>query len=122
MKIDINDHRKVYAIKEEFNNAFPYLKLEFFTKPHKPGGASPKTYITDSGHLIGDIRTVHESGTITITPQMTVSELEQHFADVYGLSVQVFRKSGDVWLETTTTDNWSLEKQNQKAIDFMTGS
>lgn len=53
---------------------------------------------------------------------MTVSELEQHFADVYGLSVQVFRKSGEVWLETTTTDNWSLEKQNQEAIDLMTGS
>jgi hypothetical protein len=26
--------------------------------------------------------------------------------------VQVFRKSGKVWLETTVTDGWTLEEQN----------
>ena len=30
----------------------------------------------------------------------------------FGLSAQVFRLSGDVWLETTSTDNWTLEEQN----------
>ena len=45
---------------------------------------------------------------------MTVGDLEQRFQDVYGLSVQVFRKSGKVWLETTVTDNWTLDEQNDK--------
>ena len=45
---------------------------------------------------------------------MTVTDLEQNFSDVYGLSIQVFRKSGDVWLETTITDGWTLEKQNEQ--------
>jgi hypothetical protein len=63
---------------------------------------------------LGECRTIHDSGTLTITPQMTVANLEQGFADVYGLSVQVFRKSGKVWLETTVTDNWTLEEQNRQ--------
>lgn len=118
MKIDINDYRKIFAIQEEFNQAFPYLKLEFFSKPHKQGGASPKELITESSKLLGDCRTIHASGSLTINPSMTVAEIEQNFADVYGLSVQVFRKSGTSWLETSTTDDWTLEKQNAEGEEL----
>lgn len=120
MKIDINDHRKVFAIQEEFNEVFPYLKLEFFSKPHKQGGASSKESIAESSKLIGDCRTIHAGGTLTVNPNMTVAELEQNFTDVYGLSVQVFRKSGNSWLETTTTDGWTLEKQNKEGEELST--
>ena len=112
MQIVINDHRKIFAIQKEFSEVFPYLKLQFFSKPHTKGGASPKELMKHPAKPLGECRTIHNSGIITITPQMTVANLEQNFNDVYGLSVQVFRKSGNAWLETTVTDNWSLEKQN----------
>ncbi len=114
MKIAINDKRKIFAIQEDFNTLFPYLKLEFFTKPHKAGGASPKKLMKSSSKTLGECRTIHQKGTMTITPKMTVSELEQNFADTFGLSTQVFRKSGKVWLETTVTDGWTLEEQNKQ--------
>lgn len=114
MKITINDNRKIFAIQEEFNSAFPYLKLEFFAKPHTVGGGSAKKLIRHSSKTLGECRTVHNKGHITITPQMTVAELEQRFSDAYGLGVQVFRKSGKVWLETTVTDSWTLEQQNNE--------
>jgi hypothetical protein len=114
MKIIINDRRKIDAIQKTFNAQFPYLKLEFFSKPHKVGGASSKKIMKSPSKTLGECRTIHDSGTLTITPQMTVANLEQGFADVYGLSVQVFRKSGKVWLETTVTDNWTLEEQNRQ--------
>jgi hypothetical protein len=112
MQITINDSRKIFAIQEEFNTVFPYLKLEFFSKPHKPGGASAKKFIKHSSLVLGECRSVHKKGIITITPNMTVVDLEQRFNDVYGLGVEVFRKSGKVWLETTVTDGWTLEEQN----------
>jgi hypothetical protein len=118
MKITINDKRKIFAIQEDFNEAFPYLKLEFFAKPHKAGGASAKKFMKSSSKTLGECRTIHNKGTLNITPQMTVIELEQHFADVYGLSVQVFRKSGRVWLETTITDSWTLEEQNKQGEEL----
>lgn len=114
MKIQINDHRKIHAIQKEFSTMFPWLKIEFFSKPHKIKAGSPRTELVPSAKTLGECRTVHDSGTITITPGMTVADLEQSFRDVYGLAVQIFRKSGRTWLETTVTDTWTLEKQNEQ--------
>lgn len=118
MKITINDSRKISAIQEDFNAMFPYLKIEFFSKLHKVGGSSPKKSMKSSTKTLGECRTVHKKGSVNITPEMTVSELEQNFADTYGLSVQVFRKSGKVWLETTITDSWTLEEQNKQGEEL----
>jgi hypothetical protein len=118
MKIAINDNRKILAIQEEFSEIFPYLKLEFFAKPHIKGGASLKTCIKHNTKTLEECRTIHNNGEITITPEITVSNLEQRFIDVYGLSVQVFRKSGKVWLETTVTDGWTLLEQNRQGEDL----
>jgi hypothetical protein len=118
MKIMINDSRKIYTIQEEFNTLFPYLKIEFFSKPHKEGGASPKRLVHNNRKTIGECRTVHKNGTVTIIPNITVSELEQNFNDVYGLSAQVFRQSGNIWLETTVTDGWTLEQQNNQGKEL----
>jgi hypothetical protein len=49
---------------------------------------------------------------------MKVSELEELFEEVFGLSVQVFRKSGESWLQTTTTDSWTLNQQNLKGKEM----
>ncbi len=114
MKITINDKRKIFAIQEEFNIAFPFLRIEFFSKPHKPGAGSSKKLIKHQSKTLGECRTIHNAGSITISENMTVNELEQRFGDVYGLGVQVFRKSGNVWLETTVTDGWTLKEQNDQ--------
>jgi hypothetical protein len=118
MKIEINDHRKLFAIQKEFKDTFPYLKLEFFSKPHKVGGPSSKKIMKHPSKTIGQARVIHNKGILTITPSMTVADLEQAFRDVYGLSVQIFRKSGRVWLETTATDGWTLEKQNKQGEEL----
>ena len=114
MKITISDKRKVQSIQEDFVEMFPFLKIEFFSSPHKAGAPSPKKLIRHPAATIGDCRSKHNSGSITIIPGMTVAELEQQFSDVYGLSVQIFRQSGKAWLETTVTDKWTLEKQNEQ--------
>ena len=113
MKININDKKKISSIQKEFSQAFPYLKIEFFSKPHSVGSPSSKKTMKPSTKTIGECRTVHSSGTITISPKTTAAELEQNFLDIFGLSVQVFRKSGNAWLETTVTDSWSLEKMER---------
>jgi hypothetical protein len=118
MNITINDSRKIFAIQEEFNTIFPYLKIEFFSKPQKNGGASGKKLIKHGSKTLGECRTIHNKGRIIISPNMTVSNLEQQFSDVYGLGIQIFRKSGRVWLETTVTDGWTLEEQNRQGEEL----
>jgi len=113
MKLVITDNRKIFALQEEFNKMFPYLKLQFFGKPSKAGGIPSKKLVKYPSHTVGECRTVHKSGSITVTPQMTVGELEQTFRDEYDLAVEVFRKSGKAWLGTSATDDWTLERQNR---------
>jgi hypothetical protein len=112
MKIMISDSRKVNQLQEQFTEIFPFLKLEFFSRPHKVGQGSARKMLKNQQKTIGECRTIHNKGHINITPSMSVAQLEQQFRELYGLNVQVFRKSGSVWLETTVTDSWSLEKQN----------
>ena len=114
MKIQISDNKTIFSIQEEFHAAFPYLKLEFFSKLHKPGAVSAKQLIRPSDKKLGDCRSIHKKGLITIRPEMTVADLEQQFGRIYGLGVQVFRRSGKAWLETTVTDGWTLKEQNQQ--------
>jgi hypothetical protein len=33
---------------------------------------------------------------------------------VYGIHVQLFRKSGKVWINTSVTSSWTLEEQNKQ--------
>lgn len=118
MKISINDRRKIFAIQKDFNEMFPYLRIEFFAKPHEPAGAPAKKMMKQPSKTLGECRTIHNSGTLTIIPGMTVADLEQNFRSVYGLSVQIFRQSGKAWLETTITDGWTLEEQNKQGEEL----
>lgn len=114
MEIIINDQRKIFKIKEEFNTFFPFLKLEFLSKPQKTGVESVKRILNNNNCSLGEFRNNLNNKKITITPDMTTLNLEQAFRDIYGLWVQVFRKSGKVWLATTVTDGWTLEEQNKQ--------
>jgi hypothetical protein len=112
MEIIINDTRRIFAIQKEFTKMFPFLKLEFSAKPYKSSGASPekKTSVSPS-KTIGECRTVHTTGILTITPHMTISDLDEILNDNLGLSVKIFQKSGSTWVELTT-NMIPLEKLN----------
>lgn len=118
MRIIINDRRKIDAVQKEFSEMFPYLKLEFYAKPHQYGGAASQKLMQHQSKQIGEYRTIHNSGSITITPGMTVCDLEKYFSDVFGLKVHVLRKSGKAWLETTVTDGWTLDDQNKQGEEL----
>ena len=85
MKISIDDNRKILEIQEEFSALFPYLKIEFFSSTHKPSCASAKKFIKHGSKTLNECRSIHKKGKITITPDMTVAELEQTFGTKYGL-------------------------------------
>ena len=120
MKIIINDSRKIFAIQKEFTKMFPGLKLEFFAKPHTAGGKPSTKVITHPSKTLGECRAVHTSGLLTVTPGTTVAELEQDFRDNFDLAVQVLRKFGKTWVETASTNGWSLEDENKAGEETLT--
>ncbi|MDF1673660.1 MAG: hypothetical protein P1U41_09145 [Vicingaceae bacterium] len=115
MKLHIDDSKTIAEIQKEFVDAFEYIKIEFFTKAHKPGETSAKKDMIEASKKLGEIRTIHNEGDLTITKDMLVSDVEEAFENSYGVHVQIFRKQNEVWLLTTNTDNWTLEKQIEEA-------
>jgi hypothetical protein len=110
----IKKEQLVSDIQEKFSNQFPFLKIEFYSELHCSNSGSPSNQQYSESTLISTINPSLESVDIEITPEMTVSELEQLIGDKCKLNVQVFRKSAGLWLQTTSTDHWTLEKQNGK--------
>lgn len=118
MELVINETKTVGEIQKAFNKRFPYLKISFFKKPHAAGEASPLSEMHHVDELIKDIRHKDKNGIISIDGDMQVNQLEMLFQEVFGLSVQIFRKSGENWLQTTTTDSWTLNQQNIKGKEM----
>jgi hypothetical protein len=112
MKITVNEGRKIFAIQEEFNTKYPYLRLELITKNGKAGSGLSR--MVRQSATLEECRTVYSKKTITIVPSMTVADLDRNFREVFGLGVIVKRKSGKVWLEITVSDGWTLEEQNRQ--------
>ena len=112
MKLHIHHTDTLENVQRTFNTEFPFLKLEFFMRPHDKGKPSEKQFMLNTKRTIETCNPAITDAVVAIPTAMTVQELEEVFRDELGLFVQVFRKSGRVWLETTATDTWSLFKQN----------
>lgn len=117
MEVVIDPSKKLIEIQKEFQKRFPYLKIEFYNKTHGQGEASAKEDVINTENTIEMVQKTKKEGVFKIQGLMTVTSLESAFEENYGLSVQVFRKSGNIWLQTTTTDHWTLAEQNQKASE-----
>lgn len=112
--MDITDNVTIREIQEAFSDKFPFLKLEFYSERHEAGEGSPDKVKLDPDQTIGDARTIDTEGDISINGHLKVSTLEHTFYEKYGLNVQVFRRSGDIWLQTISTDDWTLTEQNER--------
>lgn len=106
----IREDKKLREIQAEFREKFPYLKIEFY----QPNGGPEDRKTLDPELKIGEIATIQKEGELRLHGNMKVKTLETAFSETYGLNVQVFRLSGNIWLQTTSTDEWTLHEQNRK--------
>ncbi|MCB0640895.1 MAG: hypothetical protein KDC44_04610 [Phaeodactylibacter sp.] len=110
----ITDEKTIGQVCSAFHEKFPFLKIEFYTEEHEVGKPSAATDKLDHNLAVGKARTVHNQGELSIHGNLKVSTLEENFKAQYGLNAQVFRKSGNLWLQTSSTDSWTLHEQNRK--------
>lgn len=118
MKLLIKDSRTLAELQKEFNAEFPYLKIEFFETPHEKNRGALKSKMYSNSRTVASCRKKHDEGEISIARNETVAQLEQEFWDRFNLSVQVFRKSASLWIETTLTDAWTLDRQNTEGHEL----
>lgn len=115
MELNVNADLKASDLIKRFNEIFPFLRLEIYHRGQEMGEVAHH-------YFLKDIVNKKELENFIIIPEMKVSEVEEKFWDKMGLQVSVFRKSGKTWLESSFTNYWSLERQNNLGMemnDFM---
>lgn len=113
IQIEINNHRKVFAIRELFGIEFKNLKLEFYAKPNTEDGPHSEKIVRNSGFTVGDCRTENHNGMLVITPDMTVRGLKDYLRDTFGLKAEVYKWDGSSWIITDSdSDTMSLKEFN----------
>lgn len=108
MKLIFSDTILIGDLQAAFNREYPYLKLRFYRDAEASlarKGISESSTLKQAGLI--------KVGSVAVHDEMTVGELEQKLRKDFGLTAQVSRRSGRVWLETTMTDGWTLRQQNE---------
>lgn len=109
--LKIDDRISVADFQKNFSSVFPFLKIEFFKPTAK---VEDKSYKSNS-FLSASEKIGNSTKKININNQTTVTELKKLLSDELGVLPLIYRKSGSMWIETSLTEDWSLERQNSEA-------
>lgn len=115
--LHITNKTSIKDIQNEFNNRYPSLWLAFYLTPK-----NKVSFMFDTG--IDPEKKLKEfcnSGTfepINISEVRTVCEVKTDIKKRCGLEVHILRKCGNLWVDTTLTEDWTLAYQNSEGAQF----
>ena len=113
MIILITKNSLVKDIQDQFSAYFPFLRIEFLKKSLDEKVILKKEYAI-ANDFFKRISSENNEGELHLDLKQTVAGLERDFKEYFGVSINIFRRSGNVWIETILTDDWTLERQNKE--------
>lgn len=118
MAIHITPESMIRDIQHQFNHHFPFLKIDFFTNHYLQKKAGQQKRTISDEQRIGSVLKQNATGECWITPATTVTDLEKNIHALFDITVQVYRKSGKVWIQTSMTDAWTMKQQNDNGYEI----
>jgi hypothetical protein len=109
-EISINSDSFLCDIQDAFSASYPFLKIAFFADT-KDVDINKKKPI-DPNTLVSKLLSNAQAIKINFGRNQTVSEVSYEIKNKLKVTVQVLRKSGNVWLPISLTEGWTLENQN----------
>ncbi len=116
MLIEIDDAKTVSDIQDRFSLCFPFLKIEFYDKPHRWHESSSSSNQLGSSMFLGEIRKKHHAGILEIKSWYKTGDVERLFKKLFGLNAQIFRSENNRWKQSTESDNLTSKTQTEIAI------
>jgi hypothetical protein len=120
MEIRIEPRRTFDEINERINSTYPFLKIERLSSLHKTLDVQVKN--ENLGAVYNPKKETTQNSLITVDDNTTVADLINLLKEKLHLHVKVLRRSNDLWIETSLTNNWTLKKQNMAGKQFNASS
>ncbi len=118
--LHISPSKHIYELQQEFSKTYPFLRLDFYlNRPVESGRPLLTKKLIKDSFLLKDAG-LKKEGDLDISGTITVAALEKIIAEKYEMTAQVVRRSGSIWLETTMTDDWTLQQQNEHGREITT--
>lgn len=112
MKITIDSTTSIKDVKKAFNEQYNELRIDFFIDQNNDGNYTHDEKVVSFEKKLVDIATKRPSDErieVDFSGSVTVGDLEEVFEKNWGLIAQVFRKRGNSWLMTSSTDHFTLD-------------
>ncbi len=113
--MNIEGNKIIGELQQEFNGYFPFLHIEFYR--HRSGEEKTSIEKFNANQKLVLLNTPSDKVTIHIDKNDKISYLKDQFNKL-GIGVLIFRKAGSVWVETTLTEDWTLDRQNMEGEVF----
>ncbi len=117
-KINISESTSINDIKEWFSQSFPLLKIEIYGKEHHQGEGNSSADQIKNNSLLSELG--YKDGPIefVIFEDYSTNLVEHMFFTKLNVNAQIFRLNKNTWIQTISTDNWTLKEQMEKAKEY----
>lgn len=113
--MEIQGNKVIGEVQQEFNGYFPYLRIEFYRQ--RLGDEKGGIEKLNAGQKLQFLNGSSAKISIHIDKNDRITSLKEQF-NKFGIGVVIFRKAGRVWVETTLTEDWTLDRQNTEGELF----
>jgi hypothetical protein len=97
-----------FELNNYFVSRFPYLKLRFFRKVKNQNEEIP----------LDTKLTCNEETFIEFRGEQSIQDVINELQTALHVQVQIFRRSGKLYIETSKTNNWTLTRQNEEGAEL----
>lgn len=120
MLLKIEENMTIDQINADLHTKFPHIKLVFFKPLNSDNIDEAKERVTELYKPLKNIYKGLRNAHINVNGNLQARSLELKINEITGARVQIFRRSGKLWLETLTTDNKTLAELSRIATDSIT--
>ncbi|MDR3714206.1 MAG: hypothetical protein P4L51_15420 [Puia sp.] len=117
--LPIGEADSIKEIQEKFSLFYPFLKIEFFKKGYDANKSCLQNAKYSPDAVMKDIKNHFTGGELEIDDTVTVNELKSELFDRFDLCARLSRKSGNIWLEVSITNHWTLKQQNDQGKEIL---
>ena len=117
MELILKPETAIKELNKAFSKEFPFLKLQFYKSLDTDINLSYSEHRAVESLCLSELSKNFKEGIIKLNASKTVAGVEKEFQSKFGLTVQILRKAGEIWLETRQTDNLTLDQQNAIGVE-----